>query len=703
MKRRSCIGIWIAIVFLFVPTSMYAEEGTRWLPGSVDLTTIDFNKRVTVSLDGDWEFYWSQLLTPASFQDQKAELRSDSIPVPATWGGLSWRNETLSNVGFGTYRLTFQLSELSAKRMMALQLRSVATAYSVWVNGELLAENGKVGTDKSSMEPKNVPRILYFQPHTGRNEIVIQVSNFVQRKGGIWEGLSLGNTEAISEAGHQRIITEAFMIGCLTMMGFYHLSIFVFRKKDKKPLYLGIVCLAVSLRTWVLGETLGIVLLPSFPWEIAVKIEYISASAGLLAFVYFIGAQYSSRITWYFNRVFTCLQAVVIGIVLFTRAKLYTQLMLPIELFVIVPSIIYIMTVYIWAAFHRQEGSVINMIGFTVMAGVIVNDMLFYNQIISSGPWLPLGLLFFLLMQSILVSVTYSRAFHTSELLSEKLKHVNMTLERKVSERTIALADMNARLEGANRELKRSEQFRKLLLANISHELRTPLTAIKGFASAIMDGVITRDYNAYARRIFDKTLFLGRVIDDLIDLTKLETRQMSLQFEEHAALPLLRRWFDKYETEWSLDDSFCMTWDESEAVIAQQEEVVIYADSFRLEQVFSNVLSNARKYAGGMAHVSVQLVRGAKEEEAELCVKVIDHGPGIPEEEVPLIFDRFYRSKSVRSAKQEGTGLGLAICKEIMAHHQGSIDFSRGTDASNIFSFRLPARLIKKEMGGASD
>ncbi|MCR2805717.1 sensor histidine kinase [Paenibacillus soyae] len=696
MKRLAkCLTILIALL-AWLPATV-SEAG--WSEGKADYTDWSFQKDGIVNLDGEWELVWNRLLTPDEIVqgELSGEIRAEGIKVPGQWGGQRWGGEELSNHGYATYRLTFVMPESAGERTMGLYIRSVATSYRLWMNGEELAASGRVGTDRASMTPRNVPQTVYFQPKEGDNELVMQVANFVQRKGGIWESIRLGDSQDIARERERHLMSDLFIVGSLFLMGLYHVCLFAFRRKDRIPLYFGILCLAIGIRTLVLGETAGMSLFSSIPWEIGVKLEYGSACVAFLMFMLYANGRYPVKASRLANGISAAAQIAVLALVLLTPARIYTLIMLPYQLLVAVPTIVYVITIYGWAAWKRREGSMADIIGFVFMAATIVNDILFYNQVIATGTWMPFGLLALLFMQAIQVSAKFSKAFYTAEALGDQLKEANVTLEGKVAERTAALSETNDRLEEANKELLRMERFRAQLLANISHELGTPLTSIKGYASAMMDGVVDAGDPKYARRIHERTLLLERVIDDLIELTKLETRQLPFRFEELDPLRLFHRIFDQYATEWADEEGLRLFWKDELPNRPEDGRVMVTADSFRLEQVFSNVLGNARKYAGGDIIVSVGLETKAGDGQPyELCVKIVDSGPGIPDEEVPRIFDRFYRGRHGGAGKKTaGSGLGLAICKEIMAYHHGSIGYAREEDARNAFYFRIPAHLRK--------
>jgi signal transduction histidine kinase len=692
---KHAIFLFLLILVFLLPAPALANHSMQWTNGYVDATGWDNSIENSITLSGEWEFYWEQLLSPESFQEQNQPLNPGFIQVPSQWGGLAWRDKPLTNQGYGTYRLQIELPTGMNNRTLAIYVRSVATSYHLYVNGELLAVNGRVGDSSHTMVARNTPQVIYFQPKQGINEIIIQVSNFVQRKGGIWEPIRLGDAQTITQDRNGRIIQDIFTFGCLFIMGIYHVGLYLFRKKDKAPLYFGVLCLAISARVLVLGETLVMSMLPFIPWEIGVKAEYLSVSIAFMMIVLFVNAQYPSRLSKLTNKVSWFIQLSIMCLILFTTANIYTHIMLPYQLLVALPTLVYAIAIYIRAARTREEGSVHNFIGFIMLATAVANDILYYNQVIATGSWIPLGLLFFLLTQSLNVASRFSKSFKTTETLSTQLQLTNTRLEQKVSERTASLSETNVRLEAVNMELNKSEQSRILLLANISHELNTPITSVKGFARAMMDDIIVAaDYSRYARRIYDRTLLLERIIADLIELTKLETRQLSFHFEEQPALQLLRRMFDQYETELFEDNGNQLIWDDSAMTISSDQEVLIRVDVVRLEQVFSNLLSNARKYSTNVGDIRITIqLRALSEDKHSLIVQVIDPGPGIAEVDMPFIFNRFYRSKH-NSSRQSGTGLGLTICKEIIEYHHGHIGYIQKNETESVFYFQLPARLI---------
>jgi hypothetical protein len=183
-----------------------------------------------------------------------------------------------SGYGYATYRLQF----ITAKNMrLALKVPRMFTAYDLWVNGELIATAGKVGKTREAMTPQYLPQVAFFEAQQGNNEIVIQVSNFYHRSGGILESIKIGSEKQILGLRYKNIASNILLFGCLIFMGVYHLALFFFRKKNTSALYFGSFCILIGIRTLLVGECFFIYLFPGFSWEIAHKIMTLTYYLGV--------------------------------------------------------------------------------------------------------------------------------------------------------------------------------------------------------------------------------------------------------------------------------------------------------------------------------------------------------------------------------------------------------------------------------------
>ena len=231
-------------------------------------------------------------------------------------------------------------------------------------------------------------------------------------------------------------------------------------------------------------------------------------------------------------------------------------------------------------------------------------------------------------------------------------------------------------------ELERLERIRKDFVINVSHELRTPLASIQGYTETLLDGAI--DDAAHNRRflgiIRHNAERLARLTEDLLTLSRIEQKRQKLEFEPHSVRALL---------EDALDLVRPIAQKNSIRLDCQppQQIVEAWCDSEAVCQILSNLLDNAIKYtpAGG------SIVVGAHAEGRFIEFFVRDTGAGIPPEDLPRLFERFYRVDKARSRELGGTGLGLAIVKHMVASHNGSVRVDSRLNEGSTFFFTLPA------------
>ncbi|PLR81490.1 PAS domain-containing sensor histidine kinase [Bacillus canaveralius] len=235
-------------------------------------------------------------------------------------------------------------------------------------------------------------------------------------------------------------------------------------------------------------------------------------------------------------------------------------------------------------------------------------------------------------------------------------------------------------------ELKKLEQMRKDFVANVSHELKTPITSIKGFSETLLDGAMNeRDtLEAFLNIILKESDRLQSLIQDLLDLSKTEKEGFVLNVQPLDLISTLHEVFAILEGE-AKEKNIDLHLE------ADQGELEIEGDQYRLKQVFINVINNSITYTpeGGTVTVSV------KEAEETVTVQIKDTGIGIKKEEIPRIFERFYRVDKARSRNSGGTGLGLAIVKHLIEAHKGSIFVRSNVGKGTEFTIELLKSLNK--------
>ncbi len=247
--------------------------------------------------------------------------------------------------------------------------------------------------------------------------------------------------------------------------------------------------------------------------------------------------------------------------------------------------------------------------------------------------------------------------------------------------RTLALAfnAMGNEVDNVVTELKEEERRKSRFVSDVSHELRTPLTAIRGAAETLLEGDVPEQ---------DARLFLETIVRESDRLTRLANDLLTLQRIEGATGELPLRRIDLRETvERAVSALAPLTDARGVAVVIEGVAPTVLGDIDRLQQVIANLVDNASRMTGSGGHVTVRLTR----ENDFAVLSVLDEGPGIPEEALPHLFERFYRAQASRDRSTGGAGLGLAIVHAIVRAHAGTIEASNRPEGGSAFTMRLPA------------
>jgi len=270
-------------------------------------------------------------------------------------------------------------------------------------------------------------------------------------------------------------------------------------------------------------------------------------------------------------------------------------------------------------------------------------------------------------------------------LLRRRLAEVEQTFLRTVQESQQEILAMNDALAETNAQLRELDRMKDAFLSMVTHELRTPLTVISGITEMLETGIygdLTPEQTEHIRQIAAQASRLRRLVNDLLDLSKIEAGMMKLHRE--AVSP-------RFLVEAVLEQLITVA---AQAAVVFRNQVSpllpdLYCDIHRIEHVLINLISNAIKFTphGGQVTVSAQTT------DRSIVFCVADTGSGIPPDALPRIFDKFYQVHTSTETGLKGTGLGLAIVKHIVELHGGDVSVESEMGKGSRFYFRLPLEL----------
>jgi two-component system, OmpR family, sensor histidine kinase ResE len=236
-------------------------------------------------------------------------------------------------------------------------------------------------------------------------------------------------------------------------------------------------------------------------------------------------------------------------------------------------------------------------------------------------------------------------------------------------------------------EERQLDKLRKDFIANVSHELRTPIAMLQGYSEAIVDDIAqsNEEKKEMAKVIYDESLRMGRLVNELLDLARMEAGHLLLSYDRVEFPGYMQKIIRKFQglaKEKQIDLSFSHT----------EDHHYFSLDPDRIEQVLTNLIDNAIRHTpdGGMVEVTQSI------NEKGITFEVRDSGTGIPEEDLPFIFERFYKADKARTRGRAGTGLGLAIAKNIVDAHKGHISVKSRIGQGTTFSFFIPRKNEEK-------
>ncbi|HEX9842137.1 MAG TPA: HAMP domain-containing sensor histidine kinase, partial [bacterium] len=285
---------------------------------------------------------------------------------------------------------------------------------------------------------------------------------------------------------------------------------------------------------------------------------------------------------------------------------------------------------------------------------------------------------FFLLTKRLRRILSVVRAFERGDYG----KRMAETPRDEIGQLARAFNDMAAKVESTLEDMRRSDQLRRELVANVSHDLRSPLASVQGYLETLLikdERLDAAERRRFVEIIHNNVQRLGRLVSELFELSRLEAQQIRPVLEPFALSELAQDVVVKLQPQ-AQERGVALT-----SSLPRQLPFV-RADIGMIERVLTNLIDNALRYTPRAGRVEISLVRA----DGQVRVRVSDTGLGIPPEDVPHVFDRFYRVDKSRSRESGGSGIGLAIARHILEMHESRIYVERSTPQGTVIAFALP-------------
>lgn len=634
--------------------------------GVFDFRNFDFEQFQLSGLNGNIEFYWNQLLEPTDF-NSKGEIEPDGyIHIPGIWNNFEVKGKKAGSYGFATYRFKILLSE---DDLYSLKIKGFVNAYKVWVNGELLTETGVVGRTHKTMVPSWKRKIVLFKTSNKIADVVIQISNFQHRKGGPESIIVFGKSMSVFSYRGTLLGIELFILGVLFILCSYHLVLFFFRQKDLAYLYFSIICFLMIARLITTGEKIILEAFPHINWLFAVRIEYLSYTIIVPFFLLFLYQFYKEEFSRTVIKWVSYNAGIFSAIIIFSPPIVFSYTPIVYQ-YIIAVTTVYVLICLIIAVIHKRDNSIIFLMSYLIYGLVVINDILYFNNLIRTGFLMSYGIFVIAYAQSIVLSKNVSMAFVKMEDLSVKLDLYNKQLEKNVADRTEQIKIQKDEIEKQSDKLKETNMqllelsaFKESLTSMIIHDLKNPLNIVLNFSQD------------------ERVLFAGaqmlNLVHNLLDVQRYEDSVMKLSLNEVSLHELIQKAVFQM--------NFLIKEKNIQLDVSLSKDYQINVDEEIINRVFVNLLSNALKFTPVMGNVSIFI----KEKADSISICFADSGPGIPKDQ-KIIYEKFGQLIVKRAGRSGSTGLGLTFCKMAIEAHNGTIHYSSVLGKGATFCCTLP-------------
>ena len=665
------VSVCVAVAFAcsaFACGPSTGDELPKIKAGRADLSQWNFRATDVIVISGEWEFYWNELLPPAFFEStQRAENQTPArIPRYVEAPHLSWESLGHPEFGYATYHATIQLpADIGTT---GLWIPEMSSAYNLYVNERLVASNGRVSNQPALARAEARPRIAFFEPPPNHTvSITLQISNYHFINPGFRSAIRLGPAEMIRAARERAIAVELFLAGSLSIVGIYHLALFLLDREARSHMYFGLFCIAMTVRLLVTGEKYILELSPFISFDLHSTVNYGVWAALPVFFSLFIRSLYPQETSRFIIGIIIAGSAAVVVLAVVTIPAVHAYTLNP-NLALQSVGILYFAFVLVRAAMRRRDGAAIMLGGQVFLIGTFVHDMLHLYRLIYSFEIFSMGVFGFILAQAYVLALRRQRLNQEKEEARRSAWHHR----RREMERTQQV-----------KRLQEIDQVRTMFFTNISHEFRTPLTLIIGPLKDILeqkDLALDAGQRKALWIAWRNAHILLRLVNAILDISALEAGKLEPKLRPVELTSFVKNVAAMFE---SLAASRGLEY----RVEFPSEQIIGRIDPELMERALLNVIANALKFTGhGTVHIAV------KDANDSIRIAISDSGRGIPLDRLGKIFERYSRVSVPESeaAMPSGSGLGLYLTREIMQVHGGEILVESREGIGSTFTLVLP-------------
>ena len=686
MKFRQIASL--IFIILSAPSLLYGQT-YRAEKGVMDLRNLENKDKFIVNLNGEWEFYWNQMLYPFNFKQDKKPVPDCYGSVPSYWTDYKSGKVKTEKKGYATYRLTILLPP-DIKSRLCLDVPIFDSSYDLWLDDMLLTSNGHPGKTKDETIPQYDPVFLRISPLSDTLNILINVSNFHHHRGGFWMPMRIGTFQEINKSNANKWAGDYAAFSLLMGFAFFFLIFFFLSPKDRIMGFFSLVLFSVALRPLFTSHFL-IYDFINLSWSWTIKLEYLSLFLGICGWTWFTDSLYQSKFIRIVSYIITFVFSVSFLLTIFLPVGLFSYSIFPVYV-----SIVILM---IYSLYRSFEGLIqkrlvdgIYFFAFILVAAGSVHDIMVslgksYTHI---GYVMSFIIVIFIFIHATMLLYKWIIAFNEKEKLRKELEFLNRNLEQMIDERTQELKTRNKEIEKQstkialqNKQLSETVQLKNKIFSVIAHDLRSPVVNILYMLNLLKEEEYKEKYDTFANSSIQYAQMVINLLENMLvwgrgqeDKIKYEPSEQDLASIILTNLSIFKESTDRKD----ITINF-----------TQKGNSFAFFDKALMDIVIRNILSNAVKYTFRGGRISI-LLKDKYNGDGDILLRICDNGIGIPAAKLKNLFTQKEIQSVPGTEDEKGTGLGLKLCYELIKINGGTIDVESKEGEGTCFIITLPVR-----------
>lgn len=629
-----CVVLALVMTILAIFLLPWDLNQPRAQLGVIDLSQESFSN--VLRLDGEWEFYWNTLVVPGD-----AVAPDLYVPVPSAWNRYSLDGHRLPGPGYATYRLRVKTG-LAPGTKMGLQLSSVSSAYTVYVEDRPVASRGTVAVASDQARPEDRPQTVSFTLPAPDFVITIQVSNYHRGRGGLWNNVVLGTSAGINAKYSDLGDRQVLFAGMLLFVAFTFFCLYILRRQAQEYLYLFILALVLIPFTDNFYPVLIYRVFPGISYHWLVFFSYTSTSWAATLLLLLTAALYPARWSRQIVRGLVVCASVLTLVYLLTPVILFTSYSDILSIYNLV-QVILALYLTIRALAAEVEGSILYLLGLVVLVIAVVHDMLLVNNVINAGTGqlIYMGLAVMLFVQVMAQAIRITRTYEGNIQLMQKLHNLD----------------------------KQKDEF----LFNTAHHLSWPLNAITALTEELL---ASEEVAASQQQQLSGIRAMGnratKLVREFLDYSLLKRGKIALNLAPVDLGPVINTVISGFQ----LVDG-----DKKKPleVLLPGDLPQVYADEARLYQVLYTIIEKSLQYAQGGIELTAEADSG--------FVRIKVAGSGKPPLAVTAMLYNYFQ-EDVKADYAPSPEVSMLVLRQLVALQGGTI--AMDTEDGVALSLTLP-------------